>query len=119
MRRKEGRRIARVYPTIRRASAEYGRSAGGLLGRLVLVVLIKLFPRDLLLGHFGELDQEVDDLLLVDGCAQACDRLGIIAVVFPDLLLLPGELARTLDDRALHFFIRHLDLVLVTNLSDD
>src|SRR5436309_6121426 len=110
MRRKEGQRIGTGYPMIRQAAAEYGRSAGGLLGGLVLLVLlIKLFPRDLLLRHFGEFDEEVDDLLLVDRRAQACDRLRIVAVVLPDLLLLAGELARAFDNRALHFFIRHLD----------
>ena len=33
--------------------------------------LVELFARDLLVGHLGELDQEVDHLLLVDRRAQA------------------------------------------------
>src|SRR6185312_16916533 len=94
-------------------------SAGGLLGRLSLDVLVKLLARYLLLGHLGELDQEIDDLLLIDRCPQARERLRIVAVVFPDLLFLTGELARTIDDRALHLFVRHLDLVLVADLGDD
>src|SRR3954465_3954206 len=99
MRRKEGRRIARGYPMIREAAAGYGRSASGLVGRLVFIVfLVEFFPRDLLLGYFGQLDQEVDDLLLIDRRAQARDRLRIVAVVLPNLLLLAGELARALDN---------------------
>src|SRR4051812_40227645 len=118
MRRKEGRRIARGYPTIRQAAAEYG-SASGLLGRLVLVVfLVEFFPRNLLLGHLRKLNQEVDDLLLIDRRAQARDRLRIVAVVLPNLLLLAWELACPLDDGALHLFVRHLDLVLVADLGD-
>src|SRR3954463_8073528 len=99
MRRKEGQRIARDYPTIRHAAAGYAKSAAGLLSGLILIVFfVEFFPRDLLVGDFGELDEEIDDLLLVDRRAQARDRLRIVAVVFPDLLLLARELARTLDD---------------------
>ncbi|MFT3953105.1 MAG: hypothetical protein QM722_01370 [Piscinibacter sp.] len=42
----------------------------------------------------------VDDLLLEDRRAQRGKRIRGLAVKIPDLLLLAGELARTLDDRA-------------------
>ncbi len=62
-------------------------------GRLVLIFLIEIFARHLFLGHVGEFDKEVDDLLLENRCPQARDRTWIVAVILPDLLLLAGELA--------------------------
>src|ERR1043165_1584375 len=106
-----------AYPTIRPTCR--GIAGSGLLGPLVLIFLIELLARDLLLSHLGKLDHEVDDLFLVDRRTQARDRLRIIAVVFPHLLLLPGELARALDDGALHLFVSDLDLILVADFRDD
>src|SRR5882724_139672 len=94
-------------------------SRGLLAGQPLVVLLVKLFPRNLLFGHLGKLDQEVDDLFLVDRRAQAGERLRIVAVEVPNLLLLARELACAFDHGALHFLVPNLDLVLVANLRDD
>src|SRR5256885_8633120 len=87
--------------------------------RSTLFPYTTLFRSDLLLGHLRKLDQEINHLFLVNRRAQAGDRLRVVAVVLPNLLLLSGKLARPLDHGALHLFVRDLDLVLIADFRDD
>jgi hypothetical protein len=58
----------------------------------LFVFLEQLVPRNRLVRHLGELEQEVDHLVLEQRRAQGGERVGILAVIVPDLLLLPGKL---------------------------
>ena len=62
----------------------------------LLVFLEQLVPGNLLFRHFGKLDQEVNDLVLEQGCAQGAERTRILLVVLPNLPLLAGELPHLL-----------------------
>src|SRR5712691_1256400 len=93
-------------------------SPGSSLARgalFVLVVLEELLARDLLLRDLGELDQEVDHLLLEDRRPYPRNRAGILPVILPDLLLAAGNLARALDDRAGDLVLGHRDVVLLAD----
>ena len=62
------------------AVARQSRAADASCGALlVLVLLEELLARDRLVGHLGELDQEVDHLLLEDRRPHRCQRTGILA----------------------------------------
>src|SRR5262245_29930818 len=89
-------------------------SAGGAL--FVFLVLDEILSGDLLLRHRGELDQEIDHLLLEDGRSHPRDGVGILPVILPDLLLAPWNLTGTLDDRARDLILGHGNLVFLTDL---
>src|SRR5260370_7257941 len=79
---------------------------------LGLVVLVEILARDLLFGHVGEFKDEIDHLVLIDRRTKLGQRVVIVAIVVPDLLLVPGHLARALDDRTADLFVGDCDLVL-------
>src|SRR6267142_897284 len=72
-------------------------SGSALLG---FVVLVEILARDLLFSHVGEFKDEIDHLVLIDRRTKLGERIVIVAIVVPDLLLASGHLARALDDRA-------------------
>src|ERR1700726_4759158 len=84
-------------------------SGGALLG---FVVLVEILARDLLFSHVGEFKDEIDHLVLIDRRTKLGERIVIVAIVVPDLLLASGHLARALDDRAADFVVGDRDLVL-------
>src|SRR5262249_6031045 len=84
----------------------------------VLLVLEKVLARDLLVGHGGELDQEIDGLLFEDRGPDCRHRSRVLAVVFPDLLLAPGQLARAFDDSARDLVLGYGDLVFFANFRE-
>ena len=58
-----------------------------------LVVLEQVLARDLLLGHVGEFEDEIDHLVLIDRRTKLGQRIGIVAIVVPDFLLAAGHLS--------------------------
>src|SRR4051794_39664698 len=90
------------------------RSGGAFLR---LVILVEILARDLLFGHGGEFKDEIDDLVLIDRRTKLGERIGIFAIVIPDLFLASGHLARTLDHRAADFVFGDRDLVLFADLG--
>src|SRR5712692_9097331 len=89
-------------------------SGSALLG---LVVLVEILARDLLFGHVGEFKDEIDHLVLIDRRTKLGQRVVIVAIVVPDLLLAPGHLARALDDRTADLVVGDRDLVLFADLG--
>src|SRR5215831_17074673 len=81
---------AHMLENCARPSATPSRS--GRVG-LVLILLVQLLARNRPFAHVGELDQEVDHLLLENGRAHARHRRRVLAIEIPHLLLLAGELA--------------------------
>src|SRR5262245_36474660 len=71
----------------------------------------QLLDRDRLLLDLGQLEGEVDDLVLKDRGAQLHLGAGIILVELHHLALAAGEVARALHDGALHLLIRHRDRI--------
>src|SRR6185312_7323596 len=71
------------------------------------VFLEKLLAGDLLLLDFGQFKHEVDDLFLINGRADARQRLRILAVIFPHPLLLTRKLPRLLSHRAADLLVAH------------
>src|ERR1700681_346016 len=69
-------------------------SGGGFLG---VVVLEQVFARNLLFGHVGEFEDEIDHLVFINRRTKLGQRIGIAAIVVPDFLLAAGHLARPLD----------------------
>src|SRR5689334_17688177 len=92
-----------------------GHSSGRRGASAVLVFLVELLAADLLIGHLRKLDQEVDHLFLKQRRAHARQRLWILAVIVPDLLLTPRNLAGALHDRPRQLVINDLDVVLLTD----
>src|SRR5450755_4247208 len=88
-------------------------SGRALLG---LVVLVEILARHLLFGDVGEFKDEIDHLVLINRRTKLGQRIVIVAIVVPDLLLAPGHLARALDDRAADLVIGDRDLVLFADL---
>src|SRR6202158_3671274 len=85
-------------------------SSGSALLRLV--VLVEILARDLLFGHVGEFEDEVDHLVLIDRRTKLGQRVVIVAIIVPDLLLATGHLAGALDERAADLVVGDRDLVL-------
>src|ERR1700681_2892769 len=89
-------------------------SGSALLG---FVVLVEILARDLLFSHVGEFKDEIDHLVLIDRRTKLGERIVIVAIVVPDLLLASGHLARALDHRAADFVVGDRDLVLFADLG--
>src|SRR5713226_810586 len=89
-------------------------SGRALLG---LVVLVEILARDLLFGHVGKFKDEIDHLVLINRRTKLGQRVVIVAIVVPDLLLATGHLARALDDRAADLVVGDRDLVLFADLG--
>src|SRR3979409_665680 len=68
---------------------------GSRRGSAVVVFLIVFLAADLLVGHLCKLDQEVDHLFLKQRRAHARQRLWVLAIIVPHLLLATGNLAGT------------------------
>ena len=83
------------------------------------VFLVELFLGHRLLRDLGQLDQEVDHLFLVDRRPDARERIGILLVEVPHFLLAPGILPHPLHQRARHFVVGHLDVVLLADFRKD
>src|SRR5688572_21013049 len=75
------RRRKRRRDCEQRRSGRRKRAVGGLRLRVFLVFLVQLLLGDLLFRHLGKLQQKVDDLLLVNRCADRSNRLRVLAVV--------------------------------------
>src|SRR4051812_35630515 len=86
-------------------------------GLLVVLILVELFARHLLLGHVGELQEEIDYLVLVDRRAQLGKRIGVFLIVLPDFLFAAGHGARAFDCGAADFVLGDRDLVLFADLG--
>src|SRR3954470_9760237 len=80
-----------------------------------LILLVEIFARDLLFGHVGELEDKVDDLILIDRRTKLGQRVGVVAIVVPDLFLAARHLAGALNDRAADLVISDRDLVLLAD----
>src|ERR1700686_43467 len=89
------------------------------LASLGLVLFEQLFPRYRLIGDGGKLDQEVDDFFLEDRRTQAGQRAGIVAIIVPSLLFLPGHLPGPLHHGRGQLLVGHLDIVLLADLGND
>src|SRR5882672_9304173 len=88
--------LARILDSIGkfiRARRDRPTKNGSCRRNTVLVFLIEFLAADLLVGHLRELDQEVDHLFLKQGRAHARQRLWVLAVIIPHLLLAAGNLA--------------------------
>src|SRR5260370_17093922 len=90
-------------------NARLTQSGGALLR---FVVLVEVLARHLLFGNVGEFEDEIDDLVLIDRCTELGQRIGIVAIVVPDLFLASRHLARTIDHRARDFIASDRDLSL-------
>src|SRR6266403_5392105 len=90
------------------------RSGGAVLR---LVVFIEIFARNLLFGDVSEFKDEINDLVLIDRRTELGQRIGIVAIVVPDLLLAPRHLTRALDYRAADLIVGDRDLVLFADLG--
>src|SRR6267154_1420163 len=88
-------------------------------GRALLgfVVLVEILARDLLFSHVGEFKDEIDHLVLINRRTKLGERIVIVAIVVPDLLLASGHLARARDHRATDFVVSDRDLVLFADLG--
>jgi len=62
--------------------------------------LNRFFARDLLFGHVGEFEDEIDHLVFINRRTKLGQRVGIAAIVVPDFFLAAGHLARPLDHGA-------------------
>src|SRR5467141_2912969 len=89
-------------------------SGSALLG---FVVLVEILARDLLFSHVGEFKDEIDHLVLIDRRTKLGERIVIVAIVVPDLLLASRHLARALNDRAADLVVSDRDLVLFADLG--
>src|ERR1700681_961780 len=89
-------------------------SGSALLG---LVIPVEILARDLLFGHVGEFEDEVDHLVLIDRRTKLGQRVVIVTIIVPDLLLAPRHLAGALDDRAADLVVGDCDLVLFAHLG--
>src|SRR5215211_328282 len=81
------------------------RAARARSGCRGLIFLVELFARN--------------HLVLENGRAQARQRVRVLAVNIPDLLLLAGKLARALDHGAADLLVRDLDAVALADLGQD
>ena len=72
-----------------------------------VVFLEQVVARHLLLGHIGELKNEVDNLVLVDRRAKLSQRVRIVAIKVPDFLLAARRLASAIDQRAGEVIMLH------------
>src|SRR5258708_11127623 len=89
-------------------------SGSALLG---IVYYVEILARDLLFSNVGEFKDEIDHLVLIDRRTKLGERIVIVAIVVPDLLLASGHLARALDDRAADLVVSDRDLVLFADLG--
>src|SRR6056297_1814008 len=76
--------------------------------------LLQLVLRDRLLGHSGELEDVIDDLVLEERRLDLLAHLGVLLDELEELPLLAGKLAGAVHDRLGHLGVGHLDLVLPT-----
>src|SRR2546423_3744696 len=83
---------------------------------LRLLVLVEVFARDLLLSHVGEFKDEIYHLVFIDWRTKLSQRIGVVAVIIPDLFLAAWHLAGALDHRAAHLVLRDRDLRLLAYL---
>src|SRR4029079_4459350 len=81
------------------------------LMRAAIGIGVELLGGHWLLGHLGELDDKVDDLLLEDRCPDLGEHFRVVAVEIVDLPLLPGELPDALEQRPVHLVVGDFDLV--------
>src|SRR5438876_7258247 len=98
-----------------RDSDRLKRSSGALFR---LVVLVEVLTGNLLLGHVGEFKDEIDDLVLINRRAKLGERIGIVAIIIPNLFLASRHRARALDHRAADLVVGNGDLVLLANLRE-
>ena len=68
---------------------------------MVIMILVRIGVEVLgaheLLSDLGEFEDVVDHLVLEDGRAKLCQKLGVVAVIVVDLALLTGKLSNTLE----------------------
>src|SRR5690606_14810793 len=82
---------------------------GSSFGRLFLVLSQQFFAAHLVVGDIDLGEQMVNDLLLIERCANACESLRVLSVELEDLLLLVSrEAADRVEQSALHLFFRDL-----------
>src|ERR1700709_476437 len=91
------------------------KQLGGALLRFV--VLVEILARHLLFGHIGELQDEIDDLVLIDRRTELGQRIWIVAIVIPVPFTGSRQLARAPDHRAADFLVGDRDLVLFADLG--
>src|SRR5688572_17366860 len=101
-----GRRIIALAPIIRRVPPRAIALRSG--GFAFLAELIRVGAT---LGHLREFQDEVDDLVLIYGCAELIQSLRRLLIIFDHLLLLARKAAGLGDDRAGQIIIRNLDIV--------
>src|SRR5665213_2879453 len=66
-------------------------SGRALLG--VVFFLVEVLAADLLFRHIGELEDEIDHLVFINRSTKLGQRIGVVAIVVPDLLFAAGHLA--------------------------
>src|SRR6516162_11097924 len=86
-------------------------------GSRVVLLLVKLLSADRLLGDLGEFDQEVDDLFLEDRGSHGRERLRVVSIMVPDLLLAAGKLTRALCNPAGKLVFGNLEAVLLADFG--
>src|SRR5665213_778084 len=89
--------------------------SGGRLLRVIL--LVKILARDLLFGHVGEFEDEINNLVLINRRTKLGQRIGIVAIVVPDLFLASRHLTGAFDQRAADLVVSDRDLVLLADLG--
>src|SRR5580704_2254715 len=96
------------------------RSAALRSGGLLLVLVARqLLARDLLFRHRGKLHHEIHNLVLEDGSAHGGDRLRILLIILPHLLLVPRKLARAVDYGTPDLLLRDGDVVSLADLGEN
>ena len=80
-----------------------------MMGMVGIGVGIELLRSHSLFGYFGQLEDVVHRLVLVNRRPELGQELRVVAVIVVDLALLAGELAHALEQRAAHLLVCHGD----------